>query len=91
MGRTNDLIVSIAEFGVDVACAAIDTWKAIPVLCNECGAPIPPGSVGKSVSSLWCPNCREVSRLPIFKIPDWVAGVIFILSVNLLRVSLFMP
>jgi hypothetical protein len=81
---TADRTESIFEFGVAVVRAAIDTWNAVPVLCNFCGNPMPSGSIGESVSVGWCPNCRQIFRVPVLKIPNWVAGVILMLSVKLL-------
>jgi hypothetical protein len=77
-------IEAIIEFGVAVVLSASDAWNAVPVRCNDCGNLMTSGSIGKSVSVGWCPKCRQIFRLPVLKIPNWVAGVMVILCVKLL-------
>jgi hypothetical protein len=81
---TADRIEAALEFGVAAARAATDAWRAVPVLCNLCGHPMPSHSIGKNASASWCPKCRRIFRVPFVKIPDWVTGVILVISVKLL-------
>ena len=58
-------------------------WKQIPYLCASCGSPIDPQSIGEGETAAWCANCKKVCRLPVLKIPGWVAGIIALLLIKL--------
>ena len=81
---TADRIEATLEFGVAAVHAATDAWRAVPVLCNLCGHPMPSDSIGKRASTSWCPKCRRIFRVPFLKIPDWITGVVVVLFVKLL-------
>jgi hypothetical protein len=65
----------------------VESWKALPVYCSNCGYPNPADSVGQGETVGWCTNCQRVFYLPLLRIPGWITGVLGFLTVNLLCLS----
>lgn len=61
---------------------AISGWRTLPVMCNFCCHPIDGESAEAMERMGWCPNCKRPFRVPIFRIPGWVAGTVVLLLIK---------
>ena len=78
---------AVVEFAVVspvlILTTLVDRWRTLPVLCSFCGHAIEADTIGEGEFDAWCPKCKTVFRVPILRIPGWIAGVICLLLVKL--------
>ena len=58
-------------------------WQRIEYPCSNCGHLIDPVALGEHERVGWCPECKQVFRLPLLKVEGWILAAVLLLVVKL--------